>query len=205
MDQRLIAVAVVFHWCPQTVLCPAIGACWCNRFQISCRRKCKVPTSQFATAKQKNFEKAQRIFSVIVRAINCAARHRHRSRLTSIQWGACWFLRERGASARRFVNVRRPVKPAFLASEPVAQIDDFEAFAQAVRQASREEHPTMFAASADSDESGFAADQARKRLARFALLRVAVAGPHLMRRLHVGVVLFGPSISAILTESSMRR
>ena len=97
-----------------------------------------MPSSQLATAKQKNFEKAQRIFSVIVRAPQSAPRAIVASCLLS-SGALANFCGERGASARRFVNVRRPVKPAFLASEPTAQIDDFEAFAQAVRQAAREQ------------------------------------------------------------------
>lgn len=200
MDQRLIAVAVVFHWCPQTVLCPAIGACWCNRFRFLAAGNARCPLHSSRRQSKKILRKRTRMCRDRAR-VTTAPRATHIGGSSGVQWGACWFR----ASARRFVNVRRPVKPAFLASEPLAQIDDFEAFAQSVRQAAREEQPTMFAASADSDESGFAADQARKRLARFALLRVAVAGPHLVRRLHVGVALFGPSISAILTESSMRR
>ncbi|HEX2334841.1 MAG TPA: hypothetical protein VHI72_00055 [Hyphomicrobiaceae bacterium] len=127
MDQRLIAVAVAVHWCPLTVLSPAIGACWHHDSDFLPQ---EMQGARFTVRDGKAKKLGRR---------DRARRATNHARRLFIQRALAAFRGDRGrASARRFVYVGRPVKPAFLASEPAAQIDDFEAFAQAVGEATGE-------------------------------------------------------------------
>src|SRR5690348_2230398 len=67
------------------------------------------------------------------------------------------------ASARRLVDVGAAGVPAFLTSEPFAEVGDPEALAQLVGEARREQQAAMLAAPADGDEGGLAADQVGQR------------------------------------------
>jgi hypothetical protein len=150
--------------------------------------KGKVLRSQFGTVAREIFFKIanESDFVGAARAQNTRLELERRA-LSSVRVGD-----GTKASSRRLVDAGAAGVSALLTAQPFAEFGDPEPFAQVTGQARREQQAAMLAATADRNERGFAADQVGQGLARLVLPRVAVARPHLVRRLHGSRHFMGP-------------